>query len=92
MLDEPTNLGALLEAAKVTLKEALWVGEHVSLPRDLVKLSQILGSSLSMVKANVTPSRPSIASEPEAVKQRILELNRYDNELYQWARSEVLAH
>jgi len=89
MLDEPADLPALLEAAKVTLREAFWVGRRETMSADLAKLGALLGQKLEMVHENVTPSRPGLETTDSKLLTRLKALNRYDEELWNWAAVEL---
>ena len=90
MLDPPTDLPQLLERAKETLRDALWVARQETLQADLLRLSAILGRDLSDLRENVTPTRPAIENEPKELVDRLMELNRYDMRLWDWANSSLL--
>ena len=89
ILDPVGSLDRLLERAKATLKEALWVGRQSHMAEDLSRLSLILGIPLDMNRANVTPNRPAHAAEDPNLIARLNELNQYDMELWTWAQTEI---
>jgi hypothetical protein len=89
MLDEPNDFPALLESARRTLKEALWVGRQDAIEEDLSKLAEILRVQLEMRRENVTPTRPSHEDEDPRLLNRLYELNGYDLQLWQWARKAL---
>jgi hypothetical protein len=84
MLDEPTDFPALLENAKLALKEALWVGRQDSLERDIERLNAILNERLDTTRINVTPERRTYGEEDPRVINRLYELNGYDLQLWRW--------
>lgn len=84
MLDPPAELPALLEAAKETLREALWVGRTEAL--DLAKLGGLLGCDLVPKRENVTEGRPPLETEDPRIIASLYELNGYDLQLWHWAK------
>lgn len=88
MLDEPTDFPALLDAAKETLRQALWVGRQGAL--DLASLGSLLGRPLTMQRENITEGRPSLEAEDPRVIARLYELNGYDLQLWNWAHHAIL--
>jgi len=89
MLDDPDDLPALLEKAKVTLLEALWVGRQETLDRDVIGLSQLLKCHIRPVRVNETPGRPPRASEPAEMIDRLYAMNSYDLQLWNWAQENI---
>lgn len=90
MLDDPDDFPGLLERAKRTLEEAFWVGRRDTIDADLARLGRLLGNRFQMVRENVTPARPPIACEDPKIVDRLRELNRYDDALWQWAAARHL--
>ena len=74
-LDEQVDFQVLLENAKRTLREALWVGRQDAMPDGLRRLAALLGRDLEMVRVNVTPSRPRIEDEDPRIVDQLIALN-----------------
>lgn len=91
LLDPIKTLDTLLERAKTTLREALWVGRQSHMARDLGRLSPLLGLSLDMSKENVTLNRPHRTVDDPELIARLIELNQYDIELWSWAQADLFA-
>lgn len=89
MLDRTGDPGALLEAAKATLREAVWVGFHQSIAADLARLGEILETDLRPSRENVTPNRRALVDEDSAVIERLHSLSAYDRELFAWAKTTL---
>lgn len=89
MLDAPVDLPFLLDMARGTLKNALWVGRQDSLDADLSRLAVILGVAFETARENMTPSRPRLVDEDPLVLERLHALNSYDLQLWQWAKSQL---
>jgi len=88
ILDEPTDFPALLENAKLALKEALWVGRQDRFDRDIERLNAILNEPLDTTRMNVTPERPAYGDEDPRVINRLYELNGYDLQLWRWFEAQ----
>jgi len=87
MLDPADHLDAMFEAAKETLKGALWVGRQERFQADLGRLSAVLGVTLKPQLANITQGRVPRERDDADVIRRITELAEYDLELWSWAES-----
>jgi len=85
MLDDPTDLDALLANAQQALRESLWVGFQHRLDRGYARLQNLLGFAGELNTANATVGRPSVDCENRAVVNRLLELSVFDRALWSWA-------
>ncbi len=86
------DLDAALERAKETLKRCRWVGLYERLPRliEAMRSAEPDFSKFTLPQEHATPGRLGVNEISEAVRSRILELNAYDLELYEWAKSELV--
>lgn len=89
MLDRTGDLDALLEAAKTTLREAVWIGFHDRIAADLARLGDILEAKVRPSRENVTPNRRAVGDEDVAVIERLRTLSAYDQELFAWAKTTL---
>jgi len=89
MIDGPTDLPKLLECAKQTLIEALWVGRQHVIGTDLTRLASLLGVQLGVRHDNITPDKPSYHAQPPELLNRLYALNGYDLQLWTWAQEEI---
>ncbi len=91
LLDEDPDLDLMLERAKQTLRQALWVGRKDALAADLKVLSRCLGRDIPERRENVTPTRKGKQDQNPAVVKHLEAQNQYDFRLWNWAHRELLA-
>lgn len=87
ILDDPENLDLMLENAKTTLKQAMWVGRQTELLTDLKLLWQKLGvwaPSLPRLNTARSPKDKPFLFD-NSVLELILSWNRHDSALWHWA-------
>jgi ketosteroid isomerase-like protein len=91
VLNVSTDLDKAYDAAKDTLRSAVWVGRQETLAADLEKLGMRLPemAGLPMSIANATGQRTLAADASPRVIKRIRELNAYDLDLYAFASAEI---
>lgn len=85
ILDLEGDLERLLEAAKETLREAIWVGFHDRIGADLQRLGACLGADIQPARENVTPNRCAVSEEDTALIAQLAARNEYDRALFDWA-------
>ena len=86
VLDLEPNMDEAFERAKVTLRRAAWIGCTETLDRDIPRLRGLLPHLGPMPTLNTTAKRSPLSRLDADVLARIAELNRYDLELYEFAR------
>jgi hypothetical protein len=92
MLDEPKDWHGLLESAKRTLLECTWVGFQDTMTANIEQLAKIINTPLVETVDNVTPNRPAPEAEDRRTIDRLHELNKYDIELWQWAKNQQFSN
>lgn len=89
ILDLDGDLEQLLEAAKETLREAIWVGFHDRIDTDLQRLGACLGADIQPAWENITPNRCAISEEDSALIADLTARNEYDRALFDWANQSL---
>ncbi len=80
------------ENAKRTLESAAWVGTQETLGADIARLISTLGleGKFDLENLNVTKERKATYELSARTEASIRRLNKYDLQLYQYARNELL--
>jgi hypothetical protein len=86
VLDDPSDLPAMLERAKETIAHAWWVSLHDTIAEDVHRTFNI-----ALPTENVTPRRPSRLNAPQTLIDRLAALNHFDLLLWEWATERITA-
>lgn len=88
VMDASIDFDAALKTAKRTLRRCSWVGIYENLSLYVENLRRTLPDFANFVlpREHVTPARVSAQEISPTLRARIITLNAYDMQLYEWAR------